>query len=846
MLATLVAALLLTAPPAFATDVSGIIGTQTWTKAGSPYVVTDDVIVGASDTLVVEAGVEVLADSGARVVVHGHIAGLGTELDSVGFTNSAPTLAWGGIRVLGGSAEFRHTSISGAVADSGGGIYVAGGSASLDLSHCVVSHNAAFASTREFPFSPPTLHGFGGGIAATAGATVSVIECRLESNSTNGTGGGIAVSNATVRVESSKLSQNSAYGTSWDGNGRPVNTGIGGAVGTVNGSLVSMENTEISANHAGVSGGGVVVIGGTCTVSGSSLSDNWCDGIRYGNLVSRYAQGHGGGVFATESASLVLADCTIERNVVNDVGGGVYLIGGAHATVDSCLFSANRTIFTGDPGAYGGGQQSGGGLAVMRDGSATVSDCRFTAHTVAVSGSGILVSRGAISVQNTSLTGNASYSVVDIYNSPLELTDVVIDSNDAMGVHIHWKTETLEVERCRITRNKGTGLFMGAAAGVLRNCTIADNGGPGVAADANSGRESPAVLAIENSIVWNNGGSSTLVDTRYGPSLSPRFEIWYSVAGEDTGSVLRDGVIVADPLFADATNGDYRLSELSPAVDSGAPYLPADIDGSLPDMGFTGGGGARPDVPWLDVAPGQKITPVGSSGLAVRNRGTATLLVKDVALPDSFSATEPLPFEIGPGETRYVAVVYSCSPCEISVVPCTLATTDPFRPSAEVSFMAAPGTIVRGDVGSQRWTREKGPYLVRGTIFVGPGDTLTIDHGTSIIVESVTQCSIVVEGHLSALGTGSSPVSLSSTAGALNRVLVRADGSVRLRETSTDMLFNLRNGGALAATRCELGNEIVLANTSRASLDSCISYGERRSLRASHEAQLSARSTLFR
>ena len=48
--------------PALATDVSGEITTQTWTKASSPYHVISEVTVPVGHTLTIEPGVDVLFD----------------------------------------------------------------------------------------------------------------------------------------------------------------------------------------------------------------------------------------------------------------------------------------------------------------------------------------------------------------------------------------------------------------------------------------------------------------------------------------------------------------------------------------------------------------------------------------------------------------------------------------------------------------------------------------------------------------------------------------------------------------------------------------------------------------
>jgi len=94
--------------PAFAeTNVSGTIDKNTtWTKAGSPYIVTGDITVAswASAVLTVEAGVEVRFEKGTGITVgyvsYGSLIAKGTEASPIRFTSNAVSPApgdWAGI-----------------------------------------------------------------------------------------------------------------------------------------------------------------------------------------------------------------------------------------------------------------------------------------------------------------------------------------------------------------------------------------------------------------------------------------------------------------------------------------------------------------------------------------------------------------------------------------------------------------------------------------------------------------------------------------------------------------------------------------------------------------------------
>ena len=67
------------------TPVSGEIRTTTWTKAGSPYRVTNTIRVPQGQLLTIEPGVDVLFDDDVPFVVEGRIHAVGMQTDSIRF-----------------------------------------------------------------------------------------------------------------------------------------------------------------------------------------------------------------------------------------------------------------------------------------------------------------------------------------------------------------------------------------------------------------------------------------------------------------------------------------------------------------------------------------------------------------------------------------------------------------------------------------------------------------------------------------------------------------------------------------------------------------------------------------
>src|SRR3954463_7484757 len=70
------------------TKVSGnISGNATWTKAGSPYMLTGNVGVRTGYTLTIEPGVTVERDGDFQILINGAVQINGTPEDSIQFVN---------------------------------------------------------------------------------------------------------------------------------------------------------------------------------------------------------------------------------------------------------------------------------------------------------------------------------------------------------------------------------------------------------------------------------------------------------------------------------------------------------------------------------------------------------------------------------------------------------------------------------------------------------------------------------------------------------------------------------------------------------------------------------------
>ena len=79
---------------AVATPVSPTINTQTWTKAGNPYIVTSDCTVPAGQVLTIEPGVQIILGPGVTLKVEGRILAMGTQAEHIWFKGVSSSNYW--------------------------------------------------------------------------------------------------------------------------------------------------------------------------------------------------------------------------------------------------------------------------------------------------------------------------------------------------------------------------------------------------------------------------------------------------------------------------------------------------------------------------------------------------------------------------------------------------------------------------------------------------------------------------------------------------------------------------------------------------------------------------------
>ena len=238
-------------------------------------------------------------------------------------------------------------------------------------------------------------------------------------------------------------------------------SGLGGGIYSYG--TLTVSNSTLSGNFAGVGGGGIFNDNGTLIVSNSNLSGNSVpfggsnNNAQPGGGIYNYAGGtltvsnsnlsgnsalFGGGIFNNAGGTLMVSNSTLSGNSAVG-GGGIYSLG--TSTVSNSTLSGNSSGGGAGGGIYSGSgtltvsnstlsgnsSQSGGGI-FNNSGTLAISNSTLSGNSAQVYGGGIY-SSGAVTIGNSTFSGNSSQSGGGIYNigSMLTIGNSTLSGNSA-------------------------------------------------------------------------------------------------------------------------------------------------------------------------------------------------------------------------------------------------------------------------------------------------------------------------------------------------------------------------------------------------------------------------------
>ncbi|HPH95905.1 MAG TPA: cadherin domain-containing protein, partial [Anaerolineaceae bacterium] len=287
----------------------------------------------------------------------------------------------------------------------------------------------------------------GGGIYVDDGSSLSLSSVIMHSNIASGNGGAIyKTGSGSVTISSSTFTQNNAA------NGGAIYL-TGSNSLSISGSTLG--NASSTYNSATTAGGAIYRDGGSLSISGSTIIGNTA------------GSGLGGGLFATNSASISVTSSTNFESNKAGYGGAIYNYG-------STLTITNSTLYNNGNGTA----VAGGGLYNANSGKTTTLNGVTINSNTATNGAGIYQVDGTLDISNVSIVRNNTASSngggIYINGGTVNLTESTVRSNNAVnGAGLYQAGGTLNV--LRSTMNANTASVSGGAiyAGGTSTATLA-------------------------------------------------------------------------------------------------------------------------------------------------------------------------------------------------------------------------------------------------------------------------------------------------------------------------------------------------------------------------------------
>ena len=255
-----------------------------------------------------------------------------------------------------------------------------------------------------------------------------------------------------------------------------------------------------------------------------------------------------------ETSSSVLTGFTITNGYAY-YGAGINCYSGSSPTL-SHLDIVNNNGHPGD--SYGGG------LVCMDGSTPTCSNLTFTGNYANEGGAVWVHNNGDATFSNCVFSDNNSShggAMQISYSDPVITFSLFYENDSPYGGAVY-------------VFNYSTPEFI--------NCTFSDNtstyGGAFYCSDLGG------QPTITNCILWNDVCSYNLEILATSSTYPPI--VTYTDVENGTGeSWFGAGCLDTDPLFVNAANNDYHLTDASPCIDAGDPTSPPDPDGSNADQG---------------------------------------------------------------------------------------------------------------------------------------------------------------------------------------------------------------------------------------------------------------------
>ncbi|MBI4881311.1 MAG: right-handed parallel beta-helix repeat-containing protein [Planctomycetes bacterium] len=546
-----------------------ILANETWNFAGSPYIVTQSIIIGANATVTIDHGVQVRFATLTGLVVGSSMFGPGT-LVARGSASQQITFTADGTGAPGFWNQLVFSDYAVDAAVGGSGQYLSGSA----LEHCVVEYGGnsspAVMLEKSSPYLRDTIirRSTKRGLKAdmTNGTTTTPLLRLTDCEIHNCAQGGVEVSGGTGHeVRGNEIHDNTG--------------GHGLSMSSCPSSLVTENIIERNSSGSGLS----IVSSANITVSRNSFAEN-------------SGSSWGGGALVDSCGNAAVEDNVVRMNTCSSGGGGLCIYGS-----NGCSVVRNLVV--------GNSADNGGGIRVTWFlSNATIIDNTIVGNHAGSSGGGLSLTTNVSSTQlsrNSIAANSAGSNGGGLY---------VADSNSCTVVDSHFSDN--------VAAGKGGAVYFAGGGLTLTNCGIAlntatDGGGFYVNAAGLQIAGDP-VANVFNTIVDNSAtrGSAVFLNTAYGANLSATHVCWGTTNVGAVPAMIWDffdnsslglvvfvdygmgvGIATSDPLYS--VGGEMRGTTGVPVLTGSGTLVP----GSPTLLSLTNAAPSAPMVLLFGFAP---------------------------------------------------------------------------------------------------------------------------------------------------------------------------------------------------------------------------------------------------
>ena len=315
-------------------------------------------------------------------------------------------------------------------------------------------------------------------------------------------GGGLFIFDATVKLENLIVTENKTCEPKASSN--YTRTG-GGGIAAVN-AAVTLNNVDVTENERPATkngGGGIFANGGSLTITGSTIEDN-------------FSKGGGGGIFA-ENTLVNIDTSFIQKNHTQNNGGGIYIANDSGArglsfgedtititTPEGESSISNTTIGDNIANGLGGGMYIGKELC-LRISNSTITGNRVENPNKGGQGGGIVAyTCGNLTLDNTKIIANKADSGGGIFLLNTSGNNPIITLENGTQVDKNTATSGGGIYVFPISQNASLSI-------ILKHASVSDNtsaDGAGIFTYSSSEKARISIELQQDAVLCNNKATS--------------------------------------------------------------------------------------------------------------------------------------------------------------------------------------------------------------------------------------------------------------------------------------------------------------------------------------------------